>query len=472
MIRLPPFVVFAALTLLYSHSRYCGAADYQSVLIRNVPHIQQKPDFCGEACVAMALQKLGKPADQDFVFDVSGLSPLQGRGCFTKELAVAVQKTGFAPGLVWHKVVPATAAGQLDALFQTIHSDLQNGHTSIVCMHYDDQPNTTEHFRLIVGYDAQHDDLLFHEPAEANGAYRRMSRAMFLKLWPLKYKTDEWTVVSMRLRPTRNLVGKTSAEFTDADFAQHIRKLRERLPSEHFNIVLQKPFVVVGDEPIATVQRRSIQTVKWSVDRLKKDYFKKDPDKIIDVWLFRDKKSYETNTVKLFGRKPTTPYGYYSSTDEALVMNINTGGGTLVHEIVHPFIESNFPDCPSWFNEGFASLYEQCRDRDGHIWGSTNWRLNGLKEAIAERRVPAFKTLCSTTRHQFYSEDKGINYAQARYLCYYLQEQGLLKTFYHEFRKNVESDPTGYKTLQSVLGTKDMDAFKKRWEAYTAALHF
>lgn len=64
--------------------------------------------------------------------------------------------------------------------------------------------------------------------------------------------------------------------------------------------------------------------------------------------------------------------------------------GTLVHEIVHPFIEANFPDCPSWFNEGLASMYEQCRDNSGHIWGSTNWRLNGLKEAIAEQRVPAF----------------------------------------------------------------------------------
>ena len=30
-----------------------------SVLIPGVPHIRQKPDFCGEACVAMYLQKLG-----------------------------------------------------------------------------------------------------------------------------------------------------------------------------------------------------------------------------------------------------------------------------------------------------------------------------------------------------------------------------------------------------------------------------
>jgi len=174
----------------------------------------------------------------------------------------------------------------------------------------------------------------------------------------------------------------------------------------------------------------------------------------------------------LFGRKPSTPYGYYSSADKALVMNISTGGGTLVHEIVHPFIESNFPDCPSWFNEGLASLYEQSRDDRGHIKGSTNWRLRGLQSAIAARSVPDFQTLCSTTTHEFYNKDVGTNYSQARYLCYYLQEQELLVRYYHEFRRNVKSDPTGYQTLQSVLGIQDMETFKERWEAFSATLRF
>ena len=46
-------------------------------------------------------------------------------------------------------------------------------------------------------------------------------------------------------------------------------------------------------------------------------------------------------------------------------MNIATGGGTLVHEIVHPFVEANFPGCPTWFNEGLGSLYEQSAERKG-----------------------------------------------------------------------------------------------------------
>jgi hypothetical protein len=153
-------------------------------------------------------------------------------------------------------------------------------------------------------------------------------------------------------------------------------------------------------------------------------------------------------------------------------MNIATGGGTLVHEIVHPFIASNFPDCPSWFNEGLASLYEQARDRDGHIAGLTNWRLRGLHAAIRDGELPSFEKLCGTTTRQFYDHDRGTNYAQARYLCYYLQEHGLLVKFYRAFRRHVGTDPTGIDTLKSVLGEEDLAAFQNRWEQYVLKLKF
>jgi len=153
-------------------------------------------------------------------------------------------------------------------------------------------------------------------------------------------------------------------------------------------------------------------------------------------------------------------------------MNISTGGGTLVHEIVHPFIESNFPDCPSWFNEGLASLYEQCGESRGKIVGYTNWRLEGLKKAIAQDAVPPFQELCSTTTREFYDDDRGTNYAQARYLCYYLQQRGLLRTYYRAFVRNADADPTGYKTLQKTLGVDDMEVFQKRWQTWSASLKF
>ncbi len=447
-------------------------AGYASVLIDGVPHVPQKPDFCGEACAEMYLKRLGRPIDQDDVFNQSGLDPALGRGCYTRELAAALTRIGFRTGPVWYRVAADNANEQLAGAFQSLHADLAEGVPSIVCMHYDEQPETTEHFRLILGYDADTDEVIYHEPAVDNGAYLRMKRERMLELWPLKYDPRSWSLIRLRLEPGQLIDVPQTAGFTNADYAQHILKLKKKLPTDDFHIVLQRPFVVVGDESAEVVRQRATNTVKWAVDRIKRDYFSKDPDQIIDIWLFKDKVSYETHTEQLFGSKPHTPFGYYSSQHRALVMNISTGGGTLVHEIVHPFMAANFPGCPSWFNEGLASLYEQCRDVNGHIWGSTNWRLRGLQGAIGDGNVPSFKTLCSTTTREFYHEDPGTNYAQARYLCYYLQEHGLLVKYFHEFRRAANDDPTGYETLVRVLGEEDMDAFQEKWQQYVMKLRF
>jgi hypothetical protein len=271
------------------------------------------------------------------------------------------------------------------------------------------------------------------------------------------------------------------ARLTPAEFARHVSQLKvqikQRLASSHrhapaaeFSIVIQPPFVVIGDESESVVRQHAEGTVKWAVDRLKQDFFPDDPTEILDVWLFKDAASYQKHTRLMFGDEPTTPYGYYSSQHKALIMNIDTGGGTLVHEIVHPFMEANFPACPPWLNEGLGSLYEQCGDVDGHIHGFTNWRLPGLQQAIKAGNVPSFKTLTAMDTNAFYNEDKGVNYAQARYLCYYLQEKGLLIKFYQEFRAHQKEDPTGFGNLQKVLTEMDMDAFKQTWEQYVLAL--
>jgi hypothetical protein len=259
--------------------------------------------------------------------------------------------------------------------------------------------------------------------------------------------------------------------FTVEEYAQHVKSLKKKVPAG-FTIVIQEPVVVIGDESPERVRYRAENTVKWAVKKLKHMYFKKDPNAIIDIWLFKDRRSYLKYTREIFQDKPDTPFGYSSSKHNALIMNIATGGGTLVHEIVHPFIAANFPGCPAWFNEGLGSLYEQSTERGDEIIGLTNWRLAGLQESIKKNLVPSFKALTSTTDYGFYREDPGTNYAQARYLCYYLQEKGLLVTFYHKFYANRKKDPTGCETLKQVLGETDMDAFQEKWERFVLKLRF
>jgi len=261
-----------------------------------------------------------------------------------------------------------------------------------------------------------------------------------------------------------------NSSFTQEQFKKHIVELRKRIPSGDFSIVVEPPFVVIGDEPADVVKEHAEETIKWAVEKLKQDYFTKDPVDILDVWLFKDATSYEKNARLIFNDKPTTPYGYYSRAHKALIMNISTGGGTLVHEIVHPFIEANFPDCPSWLNEGLGSLYEQCGEQDGHIHGYVNWRLPGLKQAIKDGWIRPFDELTSMDTRTFYSDSRGVNYAESRYLLYYLQEKGLLVKFYRKFLDDRKTDPTGYQSLVKTLGTEDMERFEQDWQKYVLGL--
>ena len=153
-------------------------------------------------------------------------------------------------------------------------------------------------------------------------------------------------------------------------------------------------------------------------------------------------------------------------------MNIGTGGGTLVHEMVHPLLAANFPAAPSWFDEGLASLYEQSYQRNGQIAGLLNWRLPVLKAGLQASHFVPLQQLLSTSTEEFYEDPQGMHYAEARYLCYYLQEKHLLRTFYREFKKNHSADPTGIKTLLRVVDEDSLQEFQAQWLEFLAPLNY
>ena len=256
------------------------------------------------------------------------------------------------------------------------------------------------------------------------------------------------------------------------DYSRHVRRLfEETIPAGcAFSVVVQEPFVVVGNEPPAIVKRRAGETVRWAVDRMKEEFSFEDPEEIYTIWLFKDRESYERYSREIFRLEPDTPFGYTSHRDRALVLNIATGGGTLLHEIMHSFVEANFPRCPPWLNEGLASLYEQSGERNGKIVGFVNWRLSGLRSAILRGSLPPLAWLTSRTERQFYDEDPGTNYSHARYLVLYLQERGALRRFYRELLENTRNDPTGVSTFLSALGESDPIDFEERWKRWVLQL--
>jgi hypothetical protein len=218
-----------------------------------------------------------------------------------------------------------------------------------------------------------------------------------------------------------------------------------------FHVVVEAPFVVIGDEGTEQVEQRAAGTVRWAVAQLRKTYFADLPTQPLEIWLLADEAAYQSVSQNRFDITPPSPFGFYASQHRALVINIARGSGTLVHEIVHPLMAHNFPNCPVWFDEGLASLYEECTEQDGQIWGLPNWRLRRLRHWLDSDALPSFESLCSLSRNDFYGEHAARNYAQARYLCLYLQHHDKLPSLYRTMHANRATDPSGWQSLCNVL---------------------
>jgi hypothetical protein len=129
-------------------------------------------------------------------------------------------------------------------------------------------------------------------------------------------------------------------------------------------------------------------------------------------------------------------------------------------------MDTDFPHAPTWFDVGMATLYEESiGDSNGTMEGRPNWHLKGLKQAMREDRAIPLADLLKTTTQQFYDESRGVNYATARYLCKWLQDQKKLQEFYCEFRKNAKDDPTGLASLEKVAGM-NIERIDKVWREW------
>lgn len=215
---------------------------------------------------------------------------------------------------------------------------------------------------------------------------------------------------------------------------------------------------------------RAAGTVERLAKFLWREYLDVRPRKPVRILCFPDMGSYNAYVRRTWNRDPSTPYGFYLPGERTVVLNLATGTGTLAHEVVHPLIAEDFPDVPTWFNEGFASLFEQSHTlEDGTVRGKVNWRLKGLREALLSGRAVTLSALTRTGSEQFYGDARGIHYATARFLCLWLQEHGRLKAFYREFRATASDDPTGAKALEKASGMP-LEELDRIWRAWVEGL--
>ena len=279
--------------------------------------------------------------------------------------------------------------------------------------------------------------------------------------------------------PVTNTVAPASvrpdAAGAERRFAEECRRRAESIARQlgrECDVVVRAPFVIGGDLNEEELGRWYDRTIGPAARAMAASYFSVPPDRPITVLLFSNETTYNHYATKLYGDEDVSVYGYYKPRNRTLVMNIGTGGGTLVHELTHALVDFDFPQIPDWFNEGLASLHEQCRFRDDEsgIDGLENWRLPGLKKAIRDDRLRTIQSLI--TADDFRSSGVGLNYAQARYLCLYMQREDVLEDFYRRFRATHGSDSLGYSALRYVFSDRSEEELEADFRRFVLGLEW
>lgn len=225
--------------------------------------------------------------------------------------------------------------------------------------------------------------------------------------------------------------------------------------TEDFCYVKSGYFLIVSNLTFAEAKSLSDNSIRKALDCFYNDYFTAKPTELVTIFLFKDDYTYRYWADKLYGdNDDLSPYGYYKPSKKAMLMNIATGSGTLIHELTHSLVRYDFPDIPSWFNEGLGSLYERCSFENNEIKGHVNWRLPALVKAINNDKYTSLSTLMRMDDNTFYGDESALNYSQARYFCMYLQDKGLLKKFYKKFRDDYGNDETGITYAEEITGEK------------------
>src|SRR5436190_1125088 len=113
--------------------------------------------------------------------------------------------------------------------------------------------------------------------------------------------TDNWMLSSVPMKRTiaaaaailLSTVTAASADTpTQKDLEAHAKELQTKLKGQGYTILVEAPFVVIGDSPAATVKKITTGFLRGKVALLEKEFFTKRPDRVLEVWLFGNEKSF------------------------------------------------------------------------------------------------------------------------------------------------------------------------------------
>lgn len=234
-----------------------------------------------------------------------------------------------------------------------------------------------------------------------------------------------------------------------------------------FRVARRGPFLIasdIGPEEFSTLVDGVLACCR---DCLEQDYFKTPLTQVVTIYVFKNLDTYTQGLQKFFAMAPISPYGHYGHRHGYIVVNYDTGPGTLVHELTHALMAPDFPEAPIWISEGMASLYEQCRVEGNSLKGEPNWRLPELKDALTASRMVSLAQLLPMKTGDFRAKNESLNYATSRYFCKYMEERGKLRQVYSLFRTLKAADPTGRLFIEQAFG-QDLEVIEADFHQWLA----
>jgi len=199
------------------------------------------------------------------------------------------------------------------------------------------------------------------------------------------------------------------------------------------------------------------------------DYFDREIFEIkhperLEVFLFDGPKYYGPFARYLVG-PGYSRYGFYLPYRDMIVVNADTGLGTLTHELAHHFTDCGFDYQPAeWIHEGIATYFEKFighLDEDGklHITFGyfSNERLPQAKEHIHEF---TFSQLIGRG---------GFPQSLIRTFIMFLHKKGKFIEFARIASAESVDDPFGLGALEKVYD-KPLDEIEAEWKQWVLAL--
>ncbi len=189
----------------------------------------------------------------------------------------------------------------------------------------------------------------------------------------------------------------------------------------------------------------------------------KQPERL-EVFLFDNLKSYGPFARYLRG-PGYTPYGFYSPSRDIIVVNADTGLGTLTHELAHHFTDCAFDYRPAeWILEGIATYFEKFI---GHL--DEDGKLHITFGYFSNERLPQAKEIIHKFTFSQLIGRGGFPQSLIRTFVMFLHKKGKFIEFVRIAAAESVDDPFGLGALEKVYN-KPLDEIEAEWKQWVLEL--